>query len=410
MAKYIGKEKHAVQPISSSQLLRVARSRGRNDTTSIGRNSDHDNNSKSRRILSSSSPQSSSTIYLVGHPYFPLPIGITEISGPSGVGKTQIGLSLCADCVSDKRRKAVYIQLGGSSRMLQTASRRLQSMIQSKISAAEATEATATGTQKVNGSSNKDDGVDDIAIFVHDCLTRIFVRWICNSDELMELLSTSLERLLCDHDGTISLVVLDGIASLFRLLPEYELSSPSSQTQYHYKNNPWHHRATTFFQISNLCKKLSSKYDVPFVVTNECTTRIPDSDTSNLPTNEGRMDRHRNQNHQRSFLEPALGLAWSQCVNCRFFVRRSGTETHTVKINRNNKQQQQQQEEYQHGIPSTVKKNQNDSSDYKKSYLRILRCVKAPHICSNHPKVEFIIDNSGVLPITEGVWGRGCLN
>ena len=90
----------------------------------------------------------SSFLCLVQNPHFALPLGITELAGPAGVGKTQIALSLCADCVlhqqedvnenSDSRNthKAVYIQLGGSSRFLRTASRRIQSMLKSRLTTA----------------------------------------------------------------------------------------------------------------------------------------------------------------------------------------------------------------------------------------------------------------------------------
>ena len=35
---------------------------------------------------------------------------------------------------------------------------------------------------------------------VHDCLTRIFVHWICNTDELVEMLRNSLPQLLQEHE------------------------------------------------------------------------------------------------------------------------------------------------------------------------------------------------------------------
>jgi len=340
-------------------------------------------------------------VFLLQNPYFSLPLGITEIAGPAGVGKTQIGLSLCADCVQyDEHRKAVYIQLGGSSKFLHTASRRLQTMLKYRISTAAAAaavviEAANTTTQNNGFTSYRHHHSDQQQPHqkrqddVHDCLTRILVRWICNSEELTELLTTSLGRLL-HHHRTISVVVLDGIANLFRIIPEYELSSSTqSSSQYHY-NNPWHHRAVTFFQISKLCRELSSKFEVPFVVINECTSKIPNDTTTTGET------LHRRMKQQTVVLEPALGLAWSQCVNCRFFVSRSGEMTHSNSSSSNNQQQQQQE-----SISTATTTPTSNSNNTNKVYRRLLHCLKAPHISSESAKSEFSIDSSGVIPIIQ---------
>ena len=436
----------AVKPISALSLLRIAINR-RNRTEEeeeeevvVNHNRNNDNDINSNILLSSlpsslssSSSSSSSFIYLLRNPFFSLPLGITEIAGPAGVGKTQIALSLCADCVlqhhnhnhhqnhndennnnnnnnndmKKKKKKAVYIQLGGSSKFLQTASRRLQSMIQSRT-------VTTTPTTENNGDTNnnynhqhqqqQDDDNDGI---VHDCLTRVLVRWICNSDELMDLLTTNLDRLL-HQNPTISLVILDGIANLFRFLPEYEPQSSSQQqqsSQHYNNNNPWHHRAITFFQISNLCKELSTKYEVPFVIINECTTKIP-NDTITTSTDTGGTTFHRNyQQKQLPVLEPALGLAWSQCVNCRFFVRRLGVMTTTYNNSNNSSDHQQQQLQESSSSTATTAAmptsttNSGNSNNNKAYGRRLLHCLKAPHISSERAKLEFTIDRSGVIPI-----------
>jgi RecA/RadA recombinase len=429
----------AVKPISALALFRIAinRRNRRKEEEVINHNRNNDNgnrNNNNNNSTLSSSSSSSSLIYLLRNPFFSLPLGITEIAGPAGVGKTQIALSLCADCVlqhhnhhnrnndensnnnnnnNTKKKKAVYIQLGGSSKFLQTASRRVQSMIQSRI-------ITTTGDNGDRQQRNHHQEADDDGI-VHDCLTRVLVRWICNSDELMDLLITNLDRLLHQHP-TISIVVLDGIANLFRFLPEYESQSSSQQQQQqqqqHYSNNnPWHHRAITFFQISNLCKELSSKYEVPFVIINECTTKIPnDTTTTTTTTDTGGTTFRRCQQQQKQLpvLEPALGLAWSQCVNCRFFVRRLGVMT-TCNNNNNSSSDQQQQQQQQlssstatstNMLTSTTnrsnnnKSNSNSNNNNNKVYgRRLLHCLKAPHVSSEHAKLEFTIDRSGIIPI-----------
>lgn len=174
------------------------------------------------------------------HPTFSMPMGsLTELAGPAGAGKTQLALSLCVDAVmmegngaqenrdnssitpqNDDKPKAVYVLLGGSGRFLQTISRRLQQMIQARLE---------------EGDAHNDPSDNQNSKYVHDCLTRIFIKWICNTEELLEMLRISLVKLLQDHDPHIECVVLDGIASLFRFQDERS------------GHKPWHQeRAGTF--------------------------------------------------------------------------------------------------------------------------------------------------------------------
>jgi RecA/RadA recombinase len=368
----------AVAPISALKLLRVGMKRrrgegnayydaptnGREAVDANGNANDHNINENFKRgnddlPLFPPSSSSSSPLCLMSNSFFSLPLGITELAGPAGVGKTQLALSLCADCVQQQQQhqegkiyhqhnknKAVFIQLGGSSRFLETASRRLEQMIRSRII--------------------KDDGETETETTIHDCMTRLLVHWVCNSEELMELLQTSLPRLIGMHP-TISVVVLDGIANLFRLLPEQQQQQNHRASN---NSNPWHDRAVTFFQISNLCKELSSRFEIPFVVLNECTSRI-----------QNVVAQHQ---QQKAVLEPALGLAWSQCVNCSFFVRRCESNDRIIDTsssrnqysNTGNKQQQQ-----------------------KSGCSRILQCLKAPHVSSESSTATFWIDRSGIIPI-----------
>lgn len=376
----------AVAPISALKLLRsgIKRRRGEGNDygTSNGREVDIDGNINGNRNQGGNhlvpSPSSSVLLCLLKSPFFSLPLGITELAGPAGVGKTQIALSLCADCVQQQgeyqsKTKAVFIQLGGSSRFLQTASRRLEQMLRSRIAAtAVVRNSSDTSTQYRHAQYQYFD--DETA---HDCLTRILVHWVCNSEELMVLLRTSLPRLLRMHNTT-SVVVLDGIANLFRLLPERQqhrlYCSNFKKNDRANRSNPWHDRAVTFFQISNLCKELSSRFEVPFVVLNECTSRIPTAV----------------EQQPKAVLEPALGLAWSQCVNCSFFVSRESTRTSnttTVPWRNDGKIKQ-----------SSRENNCNNEKNQKNVCHRILHCLKAPHVSSEHSTAKFWIDRSGVIP------------
>jgi RecA/RadA recombinase len=322
----------------------------------------------STKASSSSSNQSTTpTIIfpccLLQHPTFSLPMGsLTEIAGPAGAGKTQLALSLCVDVVmmecrndtddqdhssnnsshaNNEKSKAVYVLLGGSGRFLQTISRRLQQMIQARLE----NDRTTTLQTMVH--------VPPVADRIHDCLTRIFVKWVCNTQDLVEMLRNSLPKLLQDHEPAIECVVLDGIASLFRF-QEYEC-------------NKWHQeRAATLFEISQLCRELSAEFQVPFVVINEATTRIVSSDDGDTK--------------QPSRLEPALGLSWQQCVNSSFFVHRcsgdDGSGNHA-----------------------------NDSNATSRRRRR-LKCLRAPHIKAGQ-SLDFFIDRSGAVSVVrEGHGGK----
>jgi hypothetical protein len=166
-------------------------------------------------------------------------------------------------------------------------------------------------------------------------------------------LQNGLPRLL-KLNPTISIVVLDSIASLFRIQDE---NIP----------NPWQHRSTMFFQISSLCKSLSSVYQIPFLVINEATTKIANTDNAFVSSSNQR-------------LQPALGLSWSQCVNSTFFVTRGATTTIQS-------QSQSQPEVNQPTTRSTVP-----------VVRRLLRCIKSPRAPAN-ATVEFYIDYRGAVRI-----------
>lgn len=327
------------------------------------------------------------------NPKFPLPSnGIVELAGPAGSGKSQLAMSICADCVaSNNKSKAVYIFLGGSGRRLQqTMAYRLNAMLrarwhvliqrkrrqqqQQQMGAAHTanpgTNDPASTTRKNNNNNTDELNQEDV---IHDCMTRVHLRWIRNSDELMELLEFGLQQFLRQHPTT-KVVVMDGIANLFRIHEDLAFVSSSMAL------NPWHNRAVTFFQISRMCRKTSSDFHVPFVVTNEATSRICQVQKATSSSRYGSND-----DETCSVLEPALGLAWSQCVDCRFFVKRGQRRCIPKPVIRRHVQQPEDQPLW--------------PTDHDEVLIRILQCVKAPHIStSDHGSYEFWIDQRGAVP------------
>ena len=354
-------ERGAVAPVSALKLYRIGIKRKRAEARESrldGFGEKHLGGSDNENSYEEKNNRSSS-VCLAQNLFFSLPLGITELSGPAGVGKTQLALSLCADCVQPHpqkqgnrrtKNKALFIQLGGSSRFLQIVSRRIEQMLLSRLD-------TATSTANYRQDSNS--SAETTNERVHDCLTRILVHWVCNSEELMEVLRTSLPSLLRKHP-TISIVVLDGIANLFRLVDQELLRNDRA------KRNPWHDRAVTFFQISNLCKELSSRFEIPFLILNECTCRIQAD----------------SKQRQQAVLEPALGLAWAQCANASFFVRRCESTT-LSSLQRKNK--------------ITNENDDRNNAPEESVCNRILQCLRAPHIATKHSIAKFRIDRSGVV-------------
>ena len=258
-------------------------------------------------------------LFLVEHSSFPLHLGLTSLAGPAGSGKTQICLSTLADCAW-KKRKAVYISIG-SNTLIKT-SKRLLDMLQNRKS--------FISSENINNQNNAQSIKEEYLSLIH-------LNWVRNQEDLIDLLRNNLPRLLKLHP-TISVVILDGIATLFR---GYKQENETLK-------NPWQDRSSKFFQISSSCKALSFEYRVPFLVTNEATSRI----TSNTSVND------------KSNLEPALGLSWSQSINTSLFVTRGSSLTAGDSVNRR----------------------------------RILRCLKSPHTSSKR-SAEFTIESHGATRI-----------
>jgi hypothetical protein len=220
------------------------------------------------------------------HPDLALPLGITQLAGPAGSGKTQVSLSMCVSSALSGRQ-AVYIILGGSSNGLVKASVRLETMLTARLqNTPSASTSTSTSTSTIQY-----------------LLSQIWLHSIRNPDDLVECLSKKLPSLLTQHPG-ISVVILDNIATLFRYQDDPGLA------------NPWHTRSATLFQCSAICKQLSTHYQIPFLIINQVTTKLSHSD-SNSNSNPPPLS-----SQQHAFLEPALGLSWSQCCNATWFLTR----------------------------------------------------------------------------------------
>lgn len=297
------------------------------------------------------------SLCLLQQPNLSLEIGITQLAGLAGSGKTQLALTLCVSCVLGGK-KAVYVSLGSSNQGigLTKTSLRLRTMFAASVCK--------------YLSSPQDHPTDDT---MHQLLSHVWLHGIRNSDDLMELLEDKLPRLL-RQDPNISLVVLDSLASLFRVNEELGNNNynghenlKSFGNHHNGKNNsPWKNRATSFFKIATHCKRISDEYQLPFVIVNDATTKIEPS-----PWNYRVVS---------SSQEPALGLSWSQCVNASYFVTRSGAAPTSFQPQ------------------SPIQQTDAQQQQARTVIRRALRCLRSPKLASD-TTILFQIDDRGAVPI-----------
>jgi Rad51 len=309
------------------------------------------------------------SLCLLQQPNLSLETGITQLAGLAGSGKTQMALTLCVSCVLGGK-KAVYVSLGSSNQGigLTKTSLRLRTMF------------AANASYKYSPISPHDQKTDDMMMY--QLLSHVWLHGIRNSDDLMELLEDKLPRLL-RLDPNISLVVLDSLASLFRVNEEIgnnnyngheNLKSFGNHHHYHNDKNrndtPWKNRATAFFKIATHCKSISDKYQLPFVIVNDATTKIEPSSPWNYRV-------------VSSSQEPALGLSWSQCVNASYFVARLTERGATPAT-------------FQTQSPMS----QTDAQPQQARTIirRALRCLRSPKLASD-TTILFQIDDRGAVPI-----------
>jgi len=129
--------------------------------------------------------------------HFMLKLGLTEIVGEAGVGKTQIALSACVSCACMQRDasqtfgKAMYVSMGEGATQ-QTIARRLDQM--------------AKGRKSENNTNQAANSI----------LNRIITRFTQNQDDFEHLVFHDLPDFL-ENDCSVGLLVLDSIASMFRI-------------------------------------------------------------------------------------------------------------------------------------------------------------------------------------------------
>jgi len=259
------------------------------------------------------------------------PLGITEISGEAGTGKTQLGLSLCVSCTSlrysakqqtathSKKRqleeqnyyKAIYISMRGNGATTSQIAYRLQQMAQQRVASRMSTDESPTAKIKQRKYAQQES---------KRILQRIWTRSISNIEMFHDFLFHELPQLLVqqeekeegkyvDDNDRFGVLVFDSIAGLYRTNGDDNddekvgrgKKGRISAGEYYTR------RSQDLFSIAAKLKYISDRFNVGVVVLNQVTTVL----TNNSAT--GRVI-------------PALGLAWSNCVNNRFMLSRGEEE------------------------------------------------------------------------------------
>lgn len=195
--------------------------------------------------------------------HFTLKLGVTEIVGEAGVGKTQIALSTCVSCSSMRMNKSqafgksMYVSLGEGTTQ-QAIARRLDQMSRGR-------------------------NLEENSI-----LQRIITRFVRNQDDFQTFIFHELPTFL-NEETDVGVLVLDSIASMFRIS---ETSDESFAIN----------RSGLLFQISAQLKKLSEIYHIPVVVINQVTADFSGKEIKPY--------------------RPALGLSWENCVNQSYLLTR----------------------------------------------------------------------------------------
>ncbi|XP_037305762.1 DNA repair protein XRCC3 isoform X1 [Pungitius pungitius] len=197
--------------------------------------------------------------------------GVTELSGESGAGKTQLALQLCLSVqyptqYGGLHSGAVYICTEDSFPI-----KRLQQLIRDQ-------------------SLLRSD-VPPSLISSLQFSDRVYIEHVADLDSLQVCLSRRVPLLLTR--GLVRLLVVDSLAALFR--SEFQASD-------------WLERSKQLITFSSTLHHLSSRFTTPVLCINQVTDFLSGSDDS-----LGSLS---------SSVSPALGLLWANQVMVRLMMRR----------------------------------------------------------------------------------------
>ena len=283
-------------------------------------NNNNNNNNNNNRIVASE--------------WLRLGLGITELAGEAGSGKSQIAMSLCVQAVLQQQQqqqqlqqrnqppyhphqtntnfnnstyhassttiKAIYISLAGGQASLARIAHRMQQISDAQEQQQQGVlpnpqqqhqQQQALPTEHAGSPSSPE-----------SVLSQILTHSVRNHDDLFTLLREDLPLRLQEQQQRpsvprstghpVALIVLDSIADLFRLgngdgaVVDVDKTAISQ-------------RSFLLFEIASILRALSDQYGIPILVINQVSSDL--NGKSSIPT---------------------LGLSWANCVNTSYLVRR----------------------------------------------------------------------------------------
>ncbi|CAB9509652.1 KaiC [Seminavis robusta] len=320
-SRWTNKRKSKIQPMTAFSLLQK--------------------NQSARQSLYLIPPPARNVIASNNLSWLKLGLGITELAGEAGSGKSQLAMSLCVQAVTMQQQtasitqgrshktppcRAVYISLSGGQASLSRIAYRMEQIANAQKQQS-CKDNSATNypicNQQLPGSAlhgpttTSEDQTNAASASV---LPQILTHSVRNHEDLFALLREDLPHCLKgDSPDTtnpasfqpdnaqlpggfpgdttqqpqhpVALVVLDSIADLFRL---------GNSDESDVEKGAILKRSYLMFELSAILKALSDQYQVPILVINQVT-----------------CDLNRKQNL------PALGLSWANCVNTSYVIRRS---------------------------------------------------------------------------------------
>lgn len=136
-------------------------------------------------------------------------------------------------------------------------------------------------------------------------MDHIFVQKPTTPEELLSVLAQARPLLEHPPGRPVRLIVLDSVANIFRDLGDTPGVSELAE------------RADLLFKISKILKSYADEYKLAVVIINQVTDVIGMEGVNHVGPEAGRLVSSGRR------VAPALGLAWSHCVNTRLFASRS---------------------------------------------------------------------------------------
>lgn len=230
-------------------------------------------------------------------------IGITEIAGEAGAGKTQLTLQLMLQVqlpyhLGGLQGGAVYLY--GDTASAEPALRRLD-----QLAAAFAVRFAVQGADRERLKQN------------------VYVLQIDDPDDLWRTINERMPALL--ETAPVRLLVLDSVGGVFRSAADDAISGGGGGAS---ARSAHGQRAQQLLRLAARLKQLADTYSIATVVVNQVTDKPSDEQHRRLaaPWEVGACGTP----DGGSARVPALGPAWSSCVNTRIVLTRREVATPVV--------------------------------------------------------------------------------